>query len=80
MRIAVGVRAEEDDLVRLKAFGDAARETANRRQRDVRRGVTVWLHVLGERLFLGHVVILQQNRRDKPVTQGARAGARDPGH
>jgi hypothetical protein len=61
MRFPVGVGAKENDFVRLKALGDAARETANRGQGNVGRGVTVRLHVSGGRLFFGHAVILQQN-------------------
>ena len=42
-------------------LGDAVRKTANRRHGDVRRGVTVRLHISGGSLFLGHAVILQEN-------------------
>jgi hypothetical protein len=36
VRLAVGVRAEEDDLDRVKPFGNLTSETADRRERDVR--------------------------------------------
>jgi hypothetical protein len=63
MWLPAGVGAKQNDLVRLKALGDAARKTANCRQGDVRRGVSVRLHISGHRLFFGHVAILQQNPR-----------------
>src|SRR5260370_9671756 len=61
MWFPVGVRAKENDLVRLKALGNLARETANRRHGDIRRGIAVRLHVSGGTLFFGHAVILQLN-------------------
>jgi hypothetical protein len=51
----VNIGTEQNDLVRLKALGDAARETA-----------AVRLHVLRDRLFLGHMVILLQNPNSLP--------------
>jgi hypothetical protein len=47
--------------LKFEAVGDAARETANRRHGDVRRGVTVRLHVSEGSQFFGHAVILQKN-------------------
>src|ERR1700722_13422409 len=43
MRRAIGVGAEEDDLLRLELLRNAARETPDRRHRDIRRRITVWL-------------------------------------
>jgi hypothetical protein len=62
----ISVGAKQYDLVRLKALGDEARETANRRQGDVGRSVTVWLPVAGDDQFFGHVSILPRNPASPP--------------
>jgi hypothetical protein len=45
VRPAIGVGAEEDDLLRMEPLGNPPGEAADRRKRDVRRRIAVWLHV-----------------------------------
>src|SRR5579884_368749 len=80
---AVGVGAEQDDLVRAEALGDLPREAPDRRQRDVRRRVAVRLHVRGRGSgFLRHGPILPTAARPlkgpattTPFAHEPRAGA-----
>src|SRR6516162_5066927 len=52
---SIGVRAEQHDLMWMEALGDPPRKTPDRRDRDVRRRITVGLHVAGSRGgFLHH--------------------------
>jgi len=45
VRNAVSIGAEKDDLVRVESFGDASREMPDRRHRDVRGRIAVWLYM-----------------------------------
>src|SRR5207248_1093545 len=59
VRRPVGIRAEEDDLLRLEALGDLAREAPDGRERNVRRLVAVRLDVrAGGALWFRHGFIL----------------------
>src|SRR5262249_21317456 len=58
VRRPVGVGTEENDLLRMKALRNLTRKPPDRRQRDVRRLVAIWLDT-GNRSgsLLGHEVI-----------------------
>lgn len=63
VRLAVGVRAEQDDLVRMEAFRDLTRVATDDRHRDVGRAVAT--DNLGLRFagFLAHALILPRSFR-----------------
>jgi len=59
VRLAVGIGAEQDDFVRMKALRDLPRKTPNGRKRDVRRTIAVRLNVGNRsRSFLYHSAIV----------------------
>lgn len=58
VRRAIGIRAEKDDLLRLKPLGDLERKTTYGRQGNVRRGVAITLDGGSRWSLRGHTSIL----------------------
>ena len=59
VRGAVGVRAEQDDLLRIEALGHLARELADLAHRDIRTAIpALWFRLASDGVLLGHVRIL----------------------
>jgi hypothetical protein len=59
VRLAVSIRAEQDDFVRPESFGNLAGKPPDRREGDVRRRIAVRLNVRDRnRTFLGHGAIV----------------------